>query len=263
MPASCGSWWNFEASKTNRLRCDDLSFVQILRIRFPAFKGRSLQEGRNWPLSGHPYVRLRESHKLGSEEHMAAIQPVGCYFHFCQALRRRASQTPSLSIHIKGNSIENQVLKTLMRLALLPLERIEKGLEEVELLAIREGVGEKFVPFFGYFRDTWMRRYSPSDWCVANRPRRTNCNLEGYNNTIKQEIPLNPGPWVFLERLQNLARSATAKFDADKRRRRPVKDRSQLSVAIVEATDQLTNGRIDILEFLTSLANHSAYHRIF
>ncbi|KAG5684480.1 hypothetical protein PVAND_013712 [Polypedilum vanderplanki] len=76
------------------------------------------------------------------------ITLVGCNFHMCQALRRKAMSLQTLSTKISNtNTKHGYILKLFMRLSLLPLDRLNAGYEQlkeyiyskkIDLLHIRE-----------------------------------------------------------------------------------------------------------------------------
>lgn len=107
-----------------------------------------------------------------------------CYFHFCQANRRKASQTPLLASKIRNpNSDPFSILRLFYRLALLPVDRIDAGFDAVKKeISIKE-LDDDFRPFISYFLRTWMK-FPGRPWAVGHRFRRTNCCLEGYNHYV-------------------------------------------------------------------------------
>lgn len=194
------------------------------------------------------------------------LRRTGCNFHYKQALRRRANKFPSINTQITGRTEHHKVLLMYMALSLLPLNRIAAGIDAIEtyvptpppLPAPPINLAADFAGFRAYFNDTWMNRYPQEDWCVSDRNRRTNNNLEGYNNKIKSAIPKNPSPWIFLEALVNLAFDASASFDSDKLRNAPPPaDRSLITEPLNIALEELNNGAIDELAFLERLALRS------
>lgn len=184
------------------------------------------------------------------------VEISGCNFHFCQALRRYARSLHSLSPFLVVGSIHSKSLTMTMRLSLLPLLQIDAGFEALLNFMQENEVLDDFAEFLNYFRRTWFNRYEKSTWCVSERDRRTNNNLEGYNNRVKQTIPLNPRPWIFLKCLQKLAISALSNFDSDGYRNWPQQaDRSLLSEPLRVALQQLENGIIDELGFLLQMSS--------
>lgn len=183
------------------------------------------------------------------------ITRVGCFFHQNQAIRRQAKTDGLLSSHYENISVRHQIVLMYMRLGLLPLEQINDGIKAIENTIDENNLTKDFANFKKYFHSTWIIRYPKSDWCVSERQRRTNNNTEGHNNRIKLLIPRNPTPWDFLQCLLDLSIEATAKLDSDiKSNAPPPKDRSKLSEPLKQALNALNDGRINVLEFLKSMA---------
>lgn len=182
----------------------------------------------------------------------------GCFFHFVKALKTKAETLfKNSEVKSSGKNSYKFIVRMYTRLALLPLARIPNAINNLEKYIVDETDLEKdFKIFQSYFRDTWFGRYSINDWCVSNLKRRTNNCLEGYNNFVKQVIPLNPSPFIFLEGLQNLTYDATSTFFYDKSCGYPLKlDRSKLSTPLKEALEELSQNKINDIDFLIRLAN--------
>lgn len=187
------------------------------------------------------------------------IELIGCNFHFCQALRRKASSLPELAGQIRGQTTHHDILKMFMRLSLLPLERVDEGLNSIKLFIIEQGVAAQFQRFQLYFQRFWMKHYEPKTWCVSARSRRTNCNIEGYNRFIKLQINRNPSPWKFANAILDLAYDASSKLESNKAKGTQRLDRSQLTQPLTENLEQLQDGHITVLEFLQAMASRSPF----
>jgi hypothetical protein len=198
--------------------------------------------------------------ELGLRNALTKIFPnvttYGCNFHFNQALRRKASKLPSLSAKITGKTSHHKCLLMFMRLSLLPIDKIVTGLDAlIEHINSSSELANDFSLFIEYFKRTWMKIFPPQEWCVNGLTRRTNNNLEGYNNQIKQKIPLNPTPWNFMEGLLKLARDASANYQNDLTRQAPpLPDRSTITKQLNEELLKLENGEINELKFLLNMS---------
>lgn len=112
-----------------------------------------------------------------------------------------------------------------------------------------------FREFLIYFRHTWIDRFPKKTWCVSDCDRRTNNHVEGYNHRIKQTIPANPKPWVFLKSLLSLAFSASSDYSADVINNNPAPDdRSDITVPLHAALRELEEGVISEIQFLEKLS---------
>ncbi|KAG5666891.1 hypothetical protein PVAND_014898 [Polypedilum vanderplanki] len=186
------------------------------------------------------------------------IQLVGCNFHYCQALRRKAMCLQTLSTKItKKDHKHGYILKLFMRLSYLPENYIDIGFEAlINYINLNKILARDFETFIQYFKHTWMRRIPKSDWSVATRERRTNNHLEGYNRFVKRQIPCNPGPWTFLNSLLNLGCYACMNFFEDQETNCSQKDRSKITDLLHKTLIELHNGEITELLFLKKLAKH-------
>lgn len=184
------------------------------------------------------------------------IQTFGCNFHFCQALHRNAKLT-GLSTKIKDNSEHHKTLRMFMRISLLPIEFVERGINS--LIAYIESnhiLAKDFKIFIEYFRKTWTLLYPFREWCVSTGRYRTNNSLEGYNSKIKKWIPLRPTPWQFLDGLLDLAYNADSDFENARNRNEILHDEdlSRLTPELKICVPQLLNGNINEMEFLRRMA---------
>lgn len=192
--------------------------------------------------------------RTAAEKVWPEIELIGCNFHLCQALRRKASTLPELSSKIRGQTLHHTGLKMFMRLSLLPLESVAEGLDALKAFLVEKGVIADFQRFLNYFERVWLRHYEPRTWCVSARKRRTNCNIEGYNHFIKQKIRRNPSPWVFVNAILDLAYDASSKLEHDLRQRRQRADRSRLTKPMEENLLLLQNHEITVIDFLQAMA---------
>jgi len=112
---------------------------------------------------------------------------IGCWFHLKQALYRKIVK---LGLK-KDNSQWWLVLKSISALALEPIEFIENILEKLEV-----SFGDNWVKFFAYFKNTWLKVYTPKLWNInylSNHMNnefitRTNNYLERYNRKLNENL---------------------------------------------------------------------------
>lgn len=179
------------------------------------------------------------------------LEVYGCNFHLCQAQKRHARSIQTLNACLLVSEIHNKTLTMFTRLSLLPLNRIMQGFDSLLDYINENELRDDFRDFVEYFRRTWLVRYPINSWCVSARDRRTNNNLEGYNNRIKLQIPVHPKPWVFLDALRKLAIDASSEYDSDVLNNAlPPIDRSLLTEPLNAALRQLLDGTIDEIHFL-------------
>jgi hypothetical protein len=180
----------------------------------------------------------------------------GCNFHYKQALRRYVRQLPEISRHLLTESVHNHVLSMFMALSMLPANNIQAGYRALVKFIGENSISADYKNFLKYFQSTWMVRYQPQLWSVAESNKRTNNDTEGHNNKIKRKIPKNPSAWVFLEGILDLAYDASSSFDADTLKNAPPpKDKSKITASLNSNLLALHLGEIDEMGFLERMSS--------
>lgn len=128
----------------------------------------------------------------------------GCYFHFTQAIRRRVNSIKALSYLVKSDANAFKIYKMFMKLPLLPLEKIESGLQTILKFQDDLKLSKNFKSFNNYFISTWVKKFSYSSFCVSKEKNKTNNYTESYNAKIKKYIQKNPSVYSFLGKLHIL-----------------------------------------------------------
>lgn len=78
-----------------------------------------------------------------------------CYFHFCQAVKKRAYKTNHLVALMKSNESARSIYYRLLCLPLLPANYISEMFAELKTEAY--GINKSiFRPFMRYFYDQWL-----------------------------------------------------------------------------------------------------------
>lgn len=82
---------------------------------------------------------------------------LGCWFHFCQAIRKKmVNKFKALRGYIKTSTDAQKLYRQTMFLALLPAESIPPTLKYIQDNASNLPQGNKFTAFFTYFRKQWI-----------------------------------------------------------------------------------------------------------
>lgn len=187
------------------------------------------------------------------------IEVRGCNFHLCQSFLRKAKNIPSLSKKLKKkNSLHHQTLKMFMRLSLMPMDLVKRGIESLMSFIQNNPVLKRdFDTFTEYFTNVWLVRYSIEDWNVSKCRYRTNNVIEGYNSKVKKWICVNPSAWDFLETLVDLALDADSAYmnRLQKGKREPSTDLSKLTPTLDALLPQLNSGEISDIKFLKEMAS--------
>lgn len=121
---------------------------------------------------------------------------LGCYFHFIQAIQRKAKSISELSSLIRDDANAFKIFRLFMRLPLLPEKYIEKGLSAIILYQNQHGMHQKFLAFNEYFRSTWMTKLRS----YSEETMRTNNITESFNAKLKRKIKRNPSTFSFLSK---------------------------------------------------------------
>ncbi len=97
----------------------------------------------------------------------------GCFFHYCQAVYKQV-QALNLSTAYLDNEDTRLACRSMMALALLPIEHVE---EAAELL--QNDSPAEMPQLFNYFKYQWLKRIPPKYWNVGSLDFRTNNYSEG------------------------------------------------------------------------------------
>lgn len=110
----------------------------------------------------------------------------GCWFHYCQAIRKRAAKIPGFFQEIWASEAKKQFFHKLLSLALLKEGHILNAFRilKTENLNFENPLQQ----FLIYFERQWMRREGPSNISVYFELNRTNNLSESYNSYLKTII---------------------------------------------------------------------------
>lgn len=87
------------------------------------------------------------------------IPTKGCWFHYCQALCRKAKTIKGFLKFIAKNIKAREVYKQFYHLPLLPVDQIENGFKILqEQAALTKN--QLFMEFVSYFKSQWMVKVS-------------------------------------------------------------------------------------------------------
>lgn len=80
----------------------------------------------------------------------------GCWYHLCRAVNRRANKTGLAKI-LMTNDKAKAITSGLMKLPLLPTDKIEEGFACVQQFARKNKLQKRFSPLLEYFERYWLR----------------------------------------------------------------------------------------------------------
>ena len=130
---------------------------------------------------------------------------LGCLFHFSQCLTRKIQQI-GLIRQYKENDGDNEIQKTVRRVACLPFIRLVDLDETFEDIVSAVPENSLLDQFMAYFFDNFFKtnsRFKRETWnhFLNNRPR-TNNHVEGWHHSFNQRIGRNHANlWFFLEKV--------------------------------------------------------------
>lgn len=87
------------------------------------------------------------------------VKLIGCWFHYCQALRRNTSKKfRHLLLFIRQSKQASRVYHKFMALPLLPDHLIQKAFEQLKLSIYLFDREKKFETFVNYFEKQWLKK---------------------------------------------------------------------------------------------------------
>lgn len=85
---------------------------------------------------------------------------VACWFHFCQALRRKCSKIPDFFKHVSSNEAADRLFHKFLALPLLPSDKIREGFAMLKLGLQCMEPREPYEKFLKYFETQWLKNVS-------------------------------------------------------------------------------------------------------
>lgn len=128
------------------------------------------------------------------------IDILGCWFHFCQSLRRKLASMSELFKQVRSNEKLKSIFRQFQCLALLPHDIIETTFIELSKEALK--LSDKFAPFIDYFNSEWIKIVKPIHFSVFMRGMRTTSSAEAINGQINKKFKTHGNFFHFCESLQ-------------------------------------------------------------
>lgn len=89
---------------------------------------------------------------------------LGCWFHYCQALRKRIASEYQLFLLIRTNEEARLLYRKCQCLALLPADKIRPAFYQLAFKAVQDF--PQFLKFIEYFDKQWIRKEKPESFSV-------------------------------------------------------------------------------------------------
>ena len=180
----------------------------------------------------------------------------GCYFHFTQAIWRNVLRIGLSSFYENSNVL--LVIKGLMALPLIPLDKISDGMGYIE--SIIPPTDHPSRPFLDhlliYFNRIWLRgQFHPSMWnCHRNFNIRTMNHSEGWHHRLNDRVKRkHPDIYVLIAHLKIEKRTDKNRlllYDNGHRVPQPEKKYRDLNRRIVQYTQEFEAERWSLYSFL-------------
>ena len=192
----------------------------------------------------------------------------GCYFHYCQALRRRYSRE-GLTNHVFHPGTVRTVVFRLMCLPFLPVEDIGPTFDIVS-----NPLGWDVLPhdvhlslgrFVRYVQRMWIESAMGQErWNVWSTDIRTNNSVEAYNACLNAKLPPHPNVYQLVEFLskeikKTRIRLIMARLPGKKFRPQAKKQREK-EARVDQAKDTYREGRVQAIQYLDQIVG--IYHPV-
>lgn len=133
---------------------------------------------------------------------------LGCWFHYCQALRRKVSKMPNLFENIRKYEKYSHLFRRFQCLPLLPLQYIDQLFRSLAKEALRLN-SDLFATFVDYYDREWMKIVTPVHFCVYMRGRRTTAEAENFNGRLNKLFKTHGNFYLFCESLQKIVSASS------------------------------------------------------
>lgn len=210
-----------------------------------------------FPITGRGIIiDFEKAMRAALNQLKSGIKIHGCWFHFCQSLRRKVASIKPLFELIRKDNTAKEIFRRFQCLALLPANRVESVFLKISREALKYPC---FADFVDYFNDEWIKRVKPQHFSVFLMDTRTTGAAEAFNGKSNRMFKTHGNFFHFCEVLQKeevtkatlleneiegtIQKSCQKKF---------YKKRSEL---IKEYSMRLRDGQIDTTLFLKTMAN--------
>lgn len=92
------------------------------------------------------------------------VKMLGCWFHYCQALRRKVASNFTLFHLIRTNERAKSLFRKFQCLALLPADKNRPAFDQIAYQCLKDF--SEFIPFVRYYDQQWIHRETPQKFSV-------------------------------------------------------------------------------------------------
>ncbi|XP_018798277.1 PREDICTED: uncharacterized protein LOC108974720 [Bactrocera latifrons] len=116
----------------------------------------------------------------------------GCWFHYCQAIRRNISyKWKQLASSIRNNQNASTIYHKILALPLLPATQISAAFGNIKEELVNTNMQELFTPFITYYEKQWLRKVTPEVFSVFLKRTQTTSAVDSYKGVIGRMIQKN------------------------------------------------------------------------
>lgn len=213
------------------------------------------------PIAGKGIIiDFEKAERLALKGLESGIDILGCWFHFCQALRRKLASMSDLYELVRKNDKAKGIFRQFQCLALLPAEMIESSFIELSKEALK--CSKLFAPLIDYFYKEWIKIVKPIHFSVFMRGIRTTASAEAFNGQINKRFKTHGNLFHFCESMQKEELMICQRLENDiggtiqkdnqstfyKRREKLIRKYSLM----------VKNGEMDPMLFLRTMANYKS-----
>ncbi|XP_074107747.1 uncharacterized protein LOC141533002 isoform X2 [Cotesia typhae] len=144
------------------------------------------------------------------------IRSQTCYFHYSEAIIKQAKDKKVINSSSSTHSSPElfYILNLIKYLALLPAHCVKITYEAIKREA-KNSFDDLFDNFFNYYEDQWMKKESPEQFSVFDRPQdRTTNIVESYHSQLNALTGKHPESSKFLATLIMLLREGRIDYQA-------------------------------------------------
>lgn len=152
------------------------------------------------PLSGKGFLTdFEKAMRLALYIVLPSIIVYGCWFHFCQAVRRKMTSMKDLAALVRKDISAKNLFRRFQCLASLPSNVIEKEFVELSKEAIL--YSEYFWIRIDYYDNEWIKRVKPVHFSVYLKETRTTASAEAFNGKSNKTFRTHGNFYHFCETL--------------------------------------------------------------
>lgn len=245
-----------------------LVMVLMSKRTIPAYENAFQYINRNLiPLRGQAIIidfekAMRRGLLLVLRANGSMMAILGCWFHFCQALRRKLLKLPDLAHKIRTNDKYKDIFRRIQCLPLIRCEDIEPTFKDLGKEALK--LDKKlFAPFLNYFHNEWIKTVTPKHFCVFKCTKRTTGDAESYNAKLNSIFRAHPGFYTFVETMQKIEVVSTTQLsnymDGTQQKKHTKNFYANRSILIEKLSTEHANEPHRLLKLLANSKNKTLY----